>query len=68
MKTLFEARFSVAKADGAASVPDFQQTANEWSTITDQYNDAVTRYASDPKDPQPTDPADPADPETPANP
>ena len=62
MKALFEARFSVAKADNAPSVEDFQKAANEWSTITDQYNDAVTRYANV-NDDQPESPEEPTNPE-----
>lgn len=44
MKMLFESRFAVAVADGNASA-DFQQTENEWSTLSQQYNDAVNRSA-----------------------
>ena len=64
LKAIFEARFAVATADGSANISQFQQAENEWSTITDQYNQAVTRYAGDGDEPAPT----PENPETPTEP
>ena len=58
-KTIFEARFAVAVADGGAAVADFQQAENEWNSITSQDNDAVNRYAGDDKDPEPINPENP---------
>ncbi|KAA5537436.1 hypothetical protein F0919_07105 [Taibaiella lutea] len=45
LKSIFEARFAVAVADGAYIVPEFQQVENEWSMLGQQYNDAVSRYS-----------------------
>lgn len=44
LKELFEARMAIAEVEGAANLTDFQRVRNEWSTITEQYNDAVTRF------------------------
>ena len=35
---------AVAQADGAANLSEFQTVHNEWSALTGQYNNAVTRY------------------------
>jgi hypothetical protein len=44
LKNLFEARMAVARADGGANLSEFQTVHNEWSTLSGEYNDAVTRY------------------------
>lgn len=53
LKSIFEARFSVAVADDTFLVPAFQQVENEWSMLSQQYNDAVTRYAGNGSDGKP---------------
>lgn len=58
MKNLFDARFAVATADGAATVADFTTIEQEWNTITQQYNDAVNRFSGgEEEDPTPEPPA-----------
>ncbi|MFA7687419.1 MAG: DUF6261 family protein [Moheibacter sp.] len=53
LKTAFESRFNVAIMDSLPVVTDFQQVENEWNMITDQYNDAVTRYLGSAEEPEP---------------
>ena len=44
LKELFEARMAIAEVEGATNLVEFQKVRNEWSTLTEQYNDAVTRF------------------------
>ncbi|MGN6494127.1 MAG: DUF6261 family protein [Agriterribacter sp.] len=46
LKTMFEARFSVAVTDQQPAIPLFQQITNEWNVLTQQYNDVVNRNSS----------------------
>lgn len=43
LKSIFEARMAIAEADNAVNLPEYQTISNQWSTLTQQYNDAVTR-------------------------
>lgn len=54
LKTGFDSRFNVAVMDDAPTISEFEQVENEWNVITNQYNDAVTRYAdSEEEEPEP---------------
>jgi hypothetical protein len=59
LKSMFEARFAVAEADGMEYITEFRQTANEWNSITHQYNDSVNRYAGNGGEPEAQPPGEP---------
>jgi hypothetical protein len=63
LKSLLEARQSVAEADGDPLVPQYQSVAAQWNSLTNQYNDAVLRFAGNGAD-QPVE----TEPEAPTNP
>ncbi|SEB35761.1 hypothetical protein SAMN04489761_0090 [Tenacibaculum sp. MAR_2009_124] len=43
LKNLFIARATIAQVDGLPNIGLFDTVANEWNTLTDQYNTAVLR-------------------------
>src|SRR5690606_35768538 len=60
LQTAFDSRFNVAVLDSLPVVADFQQVENEWNMITEQYNNAVTRYlGSEEEEPEPEPEPDP---------
>lgn len=62
LKSLFEARQSVAEADGDPLATQYQSVAAQWNSLTRQYNDAVLRYAdtdTEEEVPAPEPPANP---------
>ncbi len=44
LKTLFEARMSIAKVEASENLETYQTVANELSEIIEQYNDTVLRF------------------------
>ena len=43
LKTILEARMTIATVENSENLAVFNEVANEWNTLTNQYNDAVTR-------------------------
>lgn len=46
LKQVFEARKVIAQIEESDVLADFNTLSNEWSTLTQQYNDAITRATS----------------------
>lgn len=57
LKTVFEARATVAAVENSPNKKEFEILGNEWNSLTQQYNEAVTRtYQSNSSTPPQDDP------------
>lgn len=53
LKSIFEARQAIALADADPLLTQYETVASEWNSLTQQYNDAVNRYADTDPPPAP---------------